>query len=225
MVFGEREGGRGDRCSGTHILKDFELQRSSIQVKEFPCKNKAEIREGSALPGGCFQAPPLPLLRLHPCFSSGSTPALLKAPPLTLRLRPYLASGSTRPPRTPTCFPSVIWVLPCVITHLSGPAHSRDLALPLQDRPYPIDLPEFGPHHTVAGSFGHGRCTPSHPFDLQRHPLTCSEQLQACAAAGPAPSAGLPEPRGRPSGQHDLAVQCHYLTPLLSSNKSLLGPP
>jgi hypothetical protein len=95
LVFGEREGGRGDRCSGTHILKDFELQRSSIQVKEFPCKNKAEIREGSALPGGCFQAPPLPLLRLRPCLSSGSTPVSPQAPPLPLlRHRPCLSSGS-----------------------------------------------------------------------------------------------------------------------------------
>lgn len=60
-----REIGWKRRCSGTHILKDFELQRSGIQIIEFPCKGKAQIREGSSLPGVCFQAPPPPLLRLH----------------------------------------------------------------------------------------------------------------------------------------------------------------
>lgn len=57
----------------------------------------------------------------------------------------------------------------------------------------PIDLSKFGPHHTAAGSFGHGRCAPSHPFGLQGHPLRCPGQLQSCAAAEPAPSAGPPE--------------------------------
>lgn len=37
-----RERGR----SGTHILKDFELQRRGIQVIEFPCKGRAHVREG-----------------------------------------------------------------------------------------------------------------------------------------------------------------------------------
>lgn len=60
-----REMGWRRRCAGTHILKDFELQRSGIQIIEFPCKGKTQIREDSALPGVCVQAPPLPLLRLH----------------------------------------------------------------------------------------------------------------------------------------------------------------
>lgn len=57
--------GRERGCSGTHILKDFELQRCGIQVIEFPCKGRAHIREGSALP------------RAAPC----STPVSPQAPP------------------------------------------------------------------------------------------------------------------------------------------------
>lgn len=140
-------------------MKDFELQRSGIQVIEFPCKGKAQIREGSALPGGCFQAPP--------CLSSGD-------------------------PHAFQVFGSVFWYTSPL---RSGLLHSPGPARPGSTLSGPIDLHKFDPHHTVAGSFGQGRCTPSHPFDLQRHQLMCSEQLQACAAAGPAPSAEPPEPR------------------------------
>lgn len=149
------------------------------------------------MPGGYFQVLSLPLLRLHK--TTQKTHMLSKC---------YLGSAFryTSPLRSH-------------LLQRPGPAH------PGSTLSGPIDLPEFGPHHTVAGSFGHGRCIPSHPFDLQRDPLRCSEQLQACAAAGPAPSAGPPEPRvGRVVGIPLPPYQCHYLTPLLSSNGSLFGP-
>lgn len=56
--------GRERGSSGTHILKDFELQRRGIQVIEFPCKGMAHVREG-CLTDGCSM--------LLPCVSSGLT--------------------------------------------------------------------------------------------------------------------------------------------------------